>query len=53
VLSEEEARRYGQEGEMVPVKALVAWTDVGKLVKASGFSFPLSRKIHTRRLPCS
>ena len=32
VLSEEEARRYGQEGgEMVPVKALVAWTDVGTL----------------------
>ena len=31
VLSEEEARRYGQEGETVPVKALVAWTNVGKL----------------------
>jgi hypothetical protein len=31
MLSEEEARRYGQEGEMVPVKALVVWTDVGKL----------------------
>jgi hypothetical protein len=31
VLSEEEARRYGQAGESVPVKALVAWTNVGKL----------------------
>lgn len=31
VLSEEEARRYGREGEMVPVKALVAWTDAGQL----------------------
>lgn len=31
MLSEEEARRYGQEGEMIPVKTLVVWTDAGKL----------------------
>ncbi len=31
ILSEEEARRYGKEGEMVPVQALFVWTDAGEL----------------------
>ena len=31
LLSEEEASRYGQEGEMVPVTALVVCTEAGKL----------------------
>ena len=31
LLSEDEARRYGYEGELVPVTALVVWTDAGNL----------------------
>ncbi len=31
LLSDDEASRYGREGEMVPVTALVVWTDAGKL----------------------
>jgi hypothetical protein len=31
LLSEDEASRYGHEGEMVPVTALVAWSDAEKL----------------------
>ena len=31
LLSEDEASRYGYEGELVPVTALVVWTDVGNL----------------------
>jgi len=31
LLSEDEASRYGYEGELVPVTALVVWTDAGNL----------------------
>jgi len=36
-LSEEEARRYGSEGETVPVKAIFVWTRPEKLMGFQGF----------------
>ncbi len=31
-LSEEEARRYGSEGETVPVTAVIVWTELEKIL---------------------
>ncbi len=36
-LSEEEARRYGDEGETVPVNALLVWTNAKELEDFRGF----------------
>jgi len=36
-LSEEEARRYGSDGETIPVKAIVVWTRPEKLMGFQGF----------------
>jgi hypothetical protein len=36
-LSEEEARRYGHEGETVPVKAVFVWTELGKILTFRDF----------------
>ncbi len=47
-LSEEEARRYGSEGETVPVKAIFVWTRPEKLMGFQGF---LSTTQHDRDSP--
>jgi hypothetical protein len=47
-LGEEEARRYGSEGETVPVKAIFVWTRPEKLMGFQGF---LSATQHDRDSP--
>jgi hypothetical protein len=47
-LSEEEARRYGSEGETVAVKAVFVWTDLAKIM---GFRDFLSATQHDAGSP--